>query len=73
MGYDVAYYAAVCDLSDLGYLILVNKETCVGDLDILYYLENASYFISKFSCPFWFVGPFHQVPVLLGFSGLWEY
>ena len=73
LGSDVAYYAAVCDLADLGYLMLVNKKTCVGALDIMYYLEKASYIICKCSCPFCFVGLLNYVPVLLGFSGLWAY
>ena len=67
LGSDVAYYAAVYGIASFGYLILVNKKACVGALYVLYSLEKASYFISKFSCPFWFVGTFHQVPVLLGF------
>ena len=73
LGYDVAYYAALYDLSASGYLILVNKKACVGALDILDSLVKSHYLISKCSCPFWFVGPFHQVPLFLGFSGLWEY
>ena len=73
LGSDAAYYAAVRDLASFGYLILVNKKECVGALYVLYSLEKASYFISKFSCPFWFSGPFHQVPLFLGFSGPWEY
>ena len=73
LGSDVAYYTAVCDLASFGYLILVNKKSCVVALDVSYSLEKASYLISKWSCPFWFVGPFHQVPVFLRFSYLWAY
>ena len=47
LGSDVAYYAAVCDLAVLGYLMLVNKETCVGALDISDSLEKDSYLICK--------------------------
>ena len=59
MGSDVAYYAAVCDLNSLGYLMLVNKEACVGALNIPDSLEEASYLICKFSYPFWFFGTLH--------------
>ena len=73
LGSDVAYYSAVCDLASFGYLILLNKEACVGAINVLDSLKNTTYLISKCSCPFWFVGPFHQVPVFLGFSCLWAY
>ena len=56
-GSDVAYYAAVCDLSDLGYIMLLNKETCFGAFNIYDSLEEASYLICKFSCQFWFFKP----------------
>ena len=59
LGSDVAYYAAVCDLATLGYLMLAKKATCVGALNILDYLEEASYLICKCSCPFWFFRPPH--------------
>ena len=70
LGSDVAYYAAVCDLAALGYLMLVNKETCVGALAISDSLEKLSYPIWKCSCTFWFVGLLHKVPIILGFSCL---
>ena len=44
---DVAYYADVCDLASFGYLMLVNKKTCVGALNISDSLEKASYLVSK--------------------------
>ena len=34
LGSDVVYYADVVDLDNLGYFILVDRETCVGALDI---------------------------------------
>ena len=73
LGSDVAYYAAVCDIYVLGYLVLLNEEKCVGALDISYSLEKVSYLICKFPCPFWLVGPLHEVPVLFRFFGLWAY
>ena len=45
LGSNVAYYAAVCDLAALGHLMLVNKETCAGALNVSYSLEKASYLI----------------------------
>ena len=59
LGSDVTYYAAVCDLSSFGCLMLVNKKTCVGALNISNSLEEASYLICKCSLPFWFVGALH--------------
>ena len=39
LGYDVAYYAAVCDLAVLENLVHMDEETCVCDLDISDSLE----------------------------------
>ena len=57
LGYDVAYYADICDIAVLEYLVLVDEKICVGALDILDYLEKASYLVCKFPFPFWLVGP----------------
>ena len=35
------------------------KKICIGALDTSDYLKKLSYLISKCSCPFWFVRPFH--------------
>ena len=54
----VAYYASVCYLTSFGYLIIVNKKSGVGALDVSDSLKKAYYLISKCSCQFWFSGPF---------------
>ena len=69
---DIAQYEAVGYLAVLGNLIPLDEETCVCALDIPYYLEQASDIIGHGPCPFWFVWNLHQVPVLLGFSSIWE-
>ena len=57
LGSDVTCYTAICDLDSFGYLMLVNKKTCVGILNISDSLEEGSYIIFEFSFPFWFVVP----------------
>ena len=72
MGYDVAYYVAVSDISFLGNLVYVDKETRVCYLDISDSLEYSFDLLLHVPCPFRFVRTLHRVPLILVLSSLWD-
>jgi hypothetical protein len=70
VGFVIANYSAVCDLSVFRDICKFDKETCVGSWNVPNALKKAPDFVAKTLCPKWLqTGLFHKAHVFHFFSG----